>query len=199
MFKHQSPFLLRQTAEPSESSVLAKAPHIIVLCEWFRLILFKFRIYNAWVAGWTMYAWAAGWRPSNYLAQGKRSGALGWGQANVATPSKGKSISLSYTFALTGRAPRSRLNLGRRFACPGLGNCWAFSTRLTRYKSKTCGLWNCWAFSLRLRQCESETWNFTYLTDCFDHHLQRSEGQAWNKHRLHLYPCIKSIRAWIII
>ena len=33
-----------------------------------------------------------GLKAQKYLAQGKRSGALGWGQANVATPCKGKSI-----------------------------------------------------------------------------------------------------------
>ena len=47
-----------------------------------------------------------GLKAQKYLAQGKRSGALG-GECNVTTPCKGKSLRLLYTFALTGRAHRS--------------------------------------------------------------------------------------------
>ncbi len=47
------------------------------------------------------------------------------------TPCKGKSVSIVllvvYAFALTGRHKPPIINPGCRFACPGLGACWAFS------------------------------------------------------------------------
>ena len=56
----------------------------------------------------------------------------GFGMRVMCAPCKGKSLCLLYTFALTGRSYICIHNPGRRFACPGLGNCWAFSPRSHR-------------------------------------------------------------------
>ena len=84
----------------------------------------------------------------------------GIGMRAMCAPCKGKSLCLLYTFALTGRSYICIHNPGRRFACPGLGNCWAFSPRSHRARPSLAftnpgrrfacpGLGNCWAFSPR--------------------------------------------------